>query len=254
MQIKTIALNTFRETIRDRILYSLLVFAVLMIGLSYFLSELSVGDFERIVIDFGLTCVHIFGAIISIFIGITLVSKEIEKKTIYSIVSKPVSRIEFVLGKFLGLSLTVLVTTFLMSLFSFIVVLLQSGNMRFSLFFVSGMIYLELLLLIAIAILFSSFTTPTLSAIFALSFFFLGHLSPQLKFFGMKAKSNFLKYAALSIYYLLPNLENFNFKNSVLYGISFDFFHLMYVVVYWLVEICLLILITNIIFRRRDFK
>ncbi|RMG57203.1 MAG: ABC transporter permease [Deltaproteobacteria bacterium] len=254
MQVKTIALNTFRETIRDRILYSLLVFAVLMIGLSYFLSELSVGDFERIVINFGLACVHVFGAIISIFIGITLVSKEVEKRTIYSLISKPVSRFQFLLGKFLGLSLTVFVTTLLMSVVSVLIVYLQSGNFRAELFPVAGAIYLELLLLIAASIFFSSFTTPTLSAIFSLSLFLIGHLSPQLRFFGMKAKSAFLKGAALATYYLLPNLENFNLKNVVLYGVKVDGGRVLLMFGYFALYFAILMTLSWVIFSRRDFK
>ncbi len=254
MKVRTIAVNTFKETIRDRILYSLLVFAIIMIGLSYFLAELSLGDFERVVINFGLSCVHIFGVLISVFIGITLVSKEVEKRTIYAIVSKPVSRIEFLMGKFFGLSITLLVTNIAMTVGLLLTAYVQSGNMNTTILFVSGMIYLELMLLTAVAILFSSFTTPTLSAIFTLSVFFIGHLSPGLKYFGEKSKSMVAKYFSLGLYYILPNLENFNFKNTAVYGVSIKGVSLVFIFFYFLSYLALILLISNWLFSRRDFK
>ncbi len=254
MKIASIALNTFRETIRDRILYSLFAFAAIMIGLSYFLAELSVGDFERIVINFGLTCVHLFGVVIAIFIGITLVSKEVEKRTIYSIVSKPVSRFEFLVGKFSGLALTLLATTSAMTAGLIGIVYLQSGNVHFGLIIVSSFIYMELLLLTALAILFSSFSTPTLSSIFSLFLFFIGHFSTSLKNFGEHAVSWFASGGLLSLYYLLPNFENFNLKNLVLYGLKLDGKYLLFVFSYFLVYLALILFIANVIFSRRDFK
>lgn len=254
MKIGTIALNTFRETIRDRILYSLLIFAIILIGLSYFIAELSLGDFERIVINVGLACVHIVGAIIAIFVGITLVSKEVEKKTIYAIVSKPVSRFEFLVGKFSGLSITLFFTILAMTAGLFLVTFVQSGNLRIDLLFVFLMIYLELLVLTAVAMLFSSFSTPTLSAIFTLSIFFIGHFSPDLKYFGERAKTPLAKYFSLGMYYVLPNLENFNFKNAAVYGVQVDGGRVLYVFLYFFLYLCFLILIANFIFSRRDFK
>jgi ABC-type transport system involved in multi-copper enzyme maturation permease subunit len=252
MRIRTIAHNTFKETIRDRILYSLVIFAMIMIGLSYFLAELSVGDFERIVINFGLTCVLIFGAIIAIFIGITLVSKEVEKKTIYSIISKPVSRFEFILGKFFGLSVTLLVTTVSMTVGLVVTAYIQSGNFHSTLFLVSFMIYLELLILIAVSIMFSSFTTPTLSAIFTLSVFFIGHMSNGLKYFSEKTKVSGLKVTAKLIYYVIPNLENFNLRNTAVYGTGISVEEIGYKIVYFLAYVGLLILFSHLIFSRRN--
>jgi ABC-type transport system involved in multi-copper enzyme maturation permease subunit len=254
VRVGTIAVNTFRETIRDRILYSLLMFAILLIGLSYFIAELSLGDFERVVINVGLACVHFFGAIIAIFVGITLVSKEVEKKTIYAIVSKPVSRFEFLIGKFSGLSVTIFLTNLAMTAGLLLTTFVQSGNIRIELLFVSLMIYLELLILTAVAMLFSSFTTTTLSAIFTLSIFFIGHLSPDLKYFGERANTLIGKYLPLGVYYILPNLENFNFKNVAVYGVHIDAGKISFVFLYFFFYLFLIILIANFIFSKRDFK
>jgi ABC-type transport system involved in multi-copper enzyme maturation permease subunit len=254
LKIRSIAVNTFRETIRDRILYSLLAFAIIMIGLSYFLAGLSLGDFDRIIINFGLACVHIFGAVIAIFIGITLVNKEVEKRTIYSIVSKPVSRFKFLVGKFSGLAITLLVTTVAMVSGLVITLFLQSGAFHLDLFTVAIFIYLELLLLTAIAILFSSFSSPTLSSIITLFLFFIGHLSPSLKYFGERADSGMMKPILLFLYYTLPNLENFNLKNMAVYGVSVDFHHVLFVGAYFCVYVIVVLLIARTIFSRRDFK
>lgn len=254
MRVRTIAVNTFKETVRDRILYSLLIFAIVMIGVSYFIAELSVGDFERIVINFGISFVHIFGALIAIFIGISLVSKEIEKKTIYSIISKPISRFEFLIGKFTGLAITLFVTNLAMTLGLFLTTLLQSGSFKTEILFVSMMIYLELLLLTGVAIFFSTITTPTLSGIFTLSVFLIGHVSPQLKYFAGESQSTPAKLIALTMYYLLPNLENFNFKDQAIYGVDISPSRLVFVIGYFLAYVLLLLLVSNKVFSSRDFK
>jgi hypothetical protein len=111
MKILSIALNTFRENLRDKLLYNLLVFALLMIGSSVILSRLTLGEFHRLILDLGLGSINFFGVLIAIFVGIGLVSKEIEKKTIYTIVSKPVARYQFLLGKYVGLTITLFVNT-----------------------------------------------------------------------------------------------------------------------------------------------
>src|SRR5215467_3433921 len=115
MKVLSIALNTFRENLRDKLLYNLLIFALLMIGSSLILMRLTLGEFHRLILDIGLGSINFFGVLIAIFVGIGLVSKEIEKKTIYTIVSKPVARFQFLLGKYLGLSLTLLINTAIMT-------------------------------------------------------------------------------------------------------------------------------------------
>ena len=115
MKVLSIALNTFRENLRDKLLYNLLVFALLMIGSSLLLMRLTLGEFHRLLLNVGLGSINIFGVLIAIFVGIGLVNKEIEKKTIYTIVSKPVARYQFLIGKYLGLTMTLFVNTVIMA-------------------------------------------------------------------------------------------------------------------------------------------
>src|SRR5512143_1445034 len=184
-RIFSIAANTFRESIRNKILYAILAFALFVIGMTFFLADLSVGDLARIIADVGLASIHIFGVTLAVFIGITLVSQEVERKTVYLILSKPVPRWEFIVGKALGLSLTLALTTLLMGSVLFLVHFgyRYGGGPQPGIFVVSAGIYMELILLICLASLFSTFTTPVLSAIFTLSLFIIGHVTGDLVVF-----------------------------------------------------------------------
>ena len=176
-RVFSLAANTFRETVRNKILYVILAFALFVIGLTWFLADLSMGELTRIIADVGLTSIHLFGVIIAIFLGITLVSQEVDRKTIYLILSKPVPRWEFVVGKATGLSSTLLLTTALMAVTLFFVHVMYGGKAEPGILVASAGIYLELVLLVCIATFFSTFTTPTLSAMFTLALFLIGHLS-----------------------------------------------------------------------------
>jgi ABC-type transport system involved in multi-copper enzyme maturation permease subunit len=217
-RILSIAANTFRETIRNKILYAILAFALLVIGFSYFLADLSVGELTRIIADVGLASIHIFGVIMAVFIGITLVSQEVERKTIYLILSRPVPRWEFIVGKALGLCLTLALTTLVMSVTLFLVHFGYGREPETGILVASAGIYMELIMLICLASLFSTFTTPVLSAIFTLSMFLIGHVSKDLLVFGGRASSAAVRWVSRILYYALPNLEHFNWKNEVVYG------------------------------------
>src|SRR5947208_16133152 len=113
-RVAAIARNAFREAVRDRVLYNLVVFALLLIGGAIFLGELSAGQEAKIIVDLGLSAILLFGVFISVFIGVGLVYKEIERRTLYAILSKPISRAEFLLGKYLGLCATLFVNVMIM--------------------------------------------------------------------------------------------------------------------------------------------
>ena len=219
-RIRSIAANTFRETIRNKILYAILAFALLVIGMTFFLADLSVGDFARIIADVGLASIHLFGVIMAVFLGITLINNEVDRKTIYIILSKPVRRFEFIFGKTLGLGVTLALTTLAMAMVLFVVHLLYryGGRAEPGIFIASAGIYMELVLLTCLASLFSTFTTPVLSAIFTISLFLLGHLTSYLHVLGSQSKVAAVRWGSLALFYLLPNLENFNWKNEVAYG------------------------------------
>ena len=186
MKVLSIALNTFRENLRDKLLYNLLVFALLMIGSSLLLMRLTLGEFHRLMLDVGLGSINIFGVLIAIFVGIGLVSKEIEKKTIYTIVSKPVARYQFLVGKYLGLIVTLFVNTLIMAAGLLLVLFAQEVPIESMLFKALGLIFLEFMVVTAVALLCSTFTSATLSAIFTLATYVIGHLTADLKVFGEK--------------------------------------------------------------------
>ncbi len=254
MKIVAIALNTFKECIRDRILYNLLIFAVLIIGLSAVLSTLTFGEQVRIIINIGLAAINIFGVMMAIFLGIGLVYKEIDRRTIYTILSKPIKRYEFLIGKFFGLLITLVLNLAVMTAGLVGVVYLTGWVINVLLFKAVFLIFMEFVLITSIAMLFSCFSTPTLSAIFTLSFYVIGHLTEDIKFFGSKADSLFAKKLSSLIYYALPNLENFNIKGFVVYGSGVDNSFILFSTLYGILYSAMLIVISILIFQKRDFK
>ena len=252
-RILSISLNTFRETLREKLLYNLLIFALLMIGSSILLSRLTLGDANRLILDLGLASINLFGVIIAIFVGIGLVSKEIDKKTIYTIVSKPVPRYEFLLGKYLGLGITLLVNTVIMVAGLLLVLHVMDVPIEFVLFKSLLLIFMELLVITAVALLFSTFTSSTLSAIFSLAIYVIGHVSADLKTFG--AKLDVVSRSLVNaLYYLLPNLERFNLKGHVIHRLDVGIADMALIICYGLAYTALLLMTAAVIFQRRDFQ
>lgn len=253
MKVLSIALNTFRENLRDKLLYNLLVFALLMIGSSLLLMRLTLGEFHRLLLDVGLGSINIFGVLIAIFVGIGLVNKEIEKKTIYTIVSKPVARYQFLIGKYLGLTLTLFVNTLIMAGGLLLVLFVQDVPIESMLFKALGLIFLEFMVITAVALLCSTFTSATLSAIFTLATYVIGHLTADLKTFGEKMDEG-MRAVVTGLYYILPNLERFNLKGNVIHHIEVSGTDLLLIVVYGLTYVAFLLMSASIIFQRRDFR
>jgi len=255
-RIVSIAANTFRETIRNKILYAILAFAMFAIGTTFFLADLSVGDFARIVADLGLASIHLFGVVMAVFLGIHLVSNELERKTIYIILSKPVRRFEFLLGKTIGLGVTLALTTLAMATVLFLVHLSYryGGRAEPGIFIASAGIYMELLLLTCLATLFSTFTTPVLSAIFTLSLFVIGHVSDYLYAAGERSGSVAVRWGSRFLFHLLPNLENFNWKDEVAYGTLKSLSVIGWAAGYLLSYAACVLVVSFLLFSRKDFK
>jgi ABC-type transport system involved in multi-copper enzyme maturation permease subunit len=216
-RILHIAHNTFREAVRDRVLYNLIAFALLLSGAAILVGQISI-DIERlVVINLGLTAVSLFGIVIAIFIGIGLVSKEIEKRTLYTVLSRPVRRWEFIIGKFFGLAGTLVVNTLFMAIGVFAALFYVAH--RFArpdaLLFISlYFIILEFLIICALALLFSSFSSPLLSAVFTFSLFVIGNFAEDLR--GFAAMTHGISYwLAMGAAYLVPNLSPFNVITSI---------------------------------------
>jgi ABC-type transport system involved in multi-copper enzyme maturation permease subunit len=253
-RIFSIAANTFRETIRNKILYAILAFALFVIGITFFLADLSVGELTRIIVDVGLASIHIFGVVTAVFIGITLISQEVERKTVYLILSKSVPRWEFIVGKAMGLSATLALTTLAMAAMLFLVHLGYERSTEPGIWIASAGIYMELVLLVCLASFFSTFTTPVLSAIFTLSMFLIGHVSGDLLVFGGRAASSTVRWVSTFLYYALPNLENFNWKNEVVYG-GVRSPGVLIIAAGYLVCYCAAVLAAAcLLFSRKDFK
>ena len=247
-----IALLTLKEAIRNKILYLLLFFAVLLIVSSWITSQLTIGDDMKIIKDIGLSSIHFFGVLITIFIGIGLVFREMEKRTIYLILSKPVTRPQFLLGKFLGLAVTLLlVLTSLMVIFY--TVLLLKGDLDGRLLIAFYLIYFEWLLLAAIAVVFSSFSTPLLSTMMTLSVFFAGHLTESLLMLEKRVETAAGKGILSTLYHLLPNLELFNVRAQVVHHLSLPAGFVMETSVYGFLYLLTLLLLAILIFQKKDF-
>ncbi len=254
MTILSLAYNTFREAIRDKVLYSLLFFAALMVGIAVIFDHLTIGEPTKIIKDFGLAAIALFGVLIAIFVGIGLVYKEMERKTIYNILSKPIYRYQFILGKYLGLLMTILLEVAIMSLVLFFILYFYEGKLDFFLLYAIGMTILELMIVIAFALLFSSFSTPILSGLFTLSFYIIGHFTADLIEFGKKSETLTLKYLTQILYYLIPNLDYLNLKGTVVYHLPVERSYLYLASLYGISYVLLLLLLSIVIFQRRDIK
>jgi ABC-type transport system involved in multi-copper enzyme maturation permease subunit len=216
-RIVHIASNTFREAVRDRVLYNLIGFALLLSGAAIFVGQISI-DIERlVVINLGLTAVSLFGVVIAIFIGIGLVSKEIEKRTLYTVLSRPVRRWEFIVGKFLGLAGTLAVNTFFMAIGVFGALLYVAHKFSapdMQILIALYFIILEFLIICSVALLFSSFSSPLLSAVFAFSLFLIGSFADDLRGFA-GLTHGFTRWFATGAAYLVPNFSALNVISAV---------------------------------------
>ena len=254
MKVYAIAINTFKEVIRDKIFYSLVFFAILLLGASVLLSTLTVGEQSKIIEDLSLSGIEIFGVIIAIFVGIGLVNKELEKKTIYTIISKPIKRWQFLLGKYLGLALTLLSYVAVMTVCYMLVLLAYTNTLPWQTLIAVLLIYVELLVVTASAILFSTFTTPTLSASYALAIYVIGNMTGDLRGLAAKAGSAGASAILNFFYYFLPNLQDFNVKSETVHNIPVTAGFVLSAITYGLMYVMAILAVSVLVFQRRNFK
>ncbi|HXF91776.1 MAG TPA: ABC transporter permease [Nitrospiraceae bacterium] len=251
--ILVIALNSFRETLRDKILYNLLIFAVLLIGASVLLGELTIAEHKKVVTDMGLAAINLIGILIAVFVGIGLVSKEIERRTVYTIMARPISRTQFLLGKYAGLVLTLSVNVLIMMAVFSVTLLLSGALVHIALFQAVALIFVELLVVTAVALLFSTFSSATLSAILTLAIYVIGHLTADLRGIAAKTESVVLKWLTEGLYYVFPNLEMLNVKGQGAWGISIPLSYQVVASTYGILYAALLLMVACVVFQRRDF-
>jgi ABC-type transport system involved in multi-copper enzyme maturation permease subunit len=262
-----IALNVYRESVRDRVLYNLVFFALLIIGASYLIGQLTAGQDVKIIKDLGLSAVALFGLFIGVFIGIGLVSKEVERRSVYALIAKPVRREELVLGKYAGLVLTLAVNVAVMVSVWYFVLGYMSWTASETLkkgweatatdprmLQAVALIFVELMLVTAIALFFSTFSGPLVSAGMTFGLYVIGHFSADLKNMGVIVKSPAAGYLGQALYYILPNMATFDVKADVVHGHPISSGYLLVSIGYGLAYIACLLVAGMFIFARRDFK
>jgi ABC-type transport system involved in multi-copper enzyme maturation permease subunit len=262
-----IAVNVFRESVRDKVLYNLVAFAILMIGASYLLGQLTAGQDVKIIKDLGLSATSIFGLFIAIFIGIGLVSKEVERRSVYSLLPKPIHRFQLVLGKYAGLTLTLLVNVSIMTIAFYAVLVYTAWGvdpavqaawdapaLDPALLKAIALIFVELLLVTAIALFFSTFSTPILSAALTFGLFIVGHFSADLRNFDQVLESAAAVRLARALYWVLPNLSQFDVKTEVVHGLPVSIGYMALSTAYAALYTAMLLTLAVYVFSRRDFK
>lgn len=254
MKIKAIAYNTFKEAARNKIFYLLVAFGVVFALSSKVISLLTLGDDVKVLKDAGLAAISFFSVLIAVFTGINLVYKEIEKKTIYNILSKPISRTNFIIGKFFGLAFTLLVALTAMAVifFLFLYIAVGDADPRILLYFF--MLYIELLIITAISLLFSSFSTPILSSIFTISLYLIGQVLWTFNLFKAYLRTPFDKFVAHLFYYILPNLDKFNLKHAVVMKAQLEPGYIVNAVLYGVAYIAAVLFLATFIFNKREFQ
>lgn len=251
--IHAIALNTFREAIRDRILYLLLVFAMILIGVSRLLSLLTVGDEAKIIKDVGLSAISIFGVMTAVFVGVSLLFKEIERRTIYTLLASPVARWQFVCGKFAGLLAVLAMNVLLMSLALFGLLLVR-GESPWPLTVAVVLILVELSIVTAFSLLFSSLTNPVLAAVSTAAIYVAGHMVWALKMFQDKLSEGPATWIFDALYWALPNLDRLDVKSEAVHGMALQSGFLLSALAYGIAYAAAVLVLACIAFERKEFQ
>ena len=252
--VRAIAANTFREALRDRVLYLFLGFAVILLASSKLFGILTVGEQSKIIKDMGLAGIQFFTMLIAVMMSVLLISREIESRTVYYILAKPVRRWQFLIGKYLGLLATVLVNLALMTVILVAFVWVYGGGLDLRLLIATGMIGMEMTVLVAFAPLFSVLTNPILGTVFTLAVFVIGHVSQDLWLLTRHLPGSFGRTLASVLYYLIPNLERFNFKTEVVHQLPIALGGILWSCLYGLTFAALVLILACLRFGRRDLR
>jgi len=265
--VRTVALAVFRESVRDRVPMTIVGFGVLLVCASYLISQMTAGQDLKIIKDLGLAAIALLGLLIAVFIGIGLVTKEVERKSIYSLLTKPLSREQFLIGKYIGLVMTLAVNLGAMCVAFYAVLFYQqlttAPNLQAAwpapatdprLMIAVLLIFGELMLVTAVAMFFSTFSSPMLSVLLTLGLWVAGHFNADLRHFEEVVEAPVAVYVARVLYYVLPNLAPFDVKAEVVHGVPVSASHVGLTLAYALVYITALLTASIAVFRRRDFK
>lgn len=249
-----LAWNTVRELVRSKLLYNLLGFAALLIASSLLIAQLTIGEWDRIIVDQGLSAIEIGGALIAVVVGVNLIAGEIERRTIFPVLAKPVGRGAFVVGRYLGLLLVLLANTALMLGLLVLMLRMAASGLSATAAWAAALIAVELALLAAVALLFSSFSTPMLAAGFSFSVFLIGHLVSDLRSFGQRSHSAAARLLSEIVYQALPNLELLNLKAQAANHVPVTLGYVGLSAAYGLGYAAALLAFAALLFARRDLK
>jgi len=262
-----IAINVFRESVRDKVLYNLVFFAILLIGASYLIGQLTAGQDVKIIKDLGLAATSIFGLFIAVFIGIGLVSKEVERRSVYSLLAKPIHRYQLLIGKYCGLVLTLTVNVAVMAAALYAVLAYMSWGVSAeaariwdapaldpALLKATFLLLVELTVITAIALFFSTFSTPMLSAALTVGMYLVGHFTNDLRNFADLLDSRAVAGFMRVLSWALPNLAQFDVRADVVHGQPVAFGYMGLASAYAAIYVAMLLMISVLIFSRRDFK
>ena len=265
--IGLVAYHVFKESVRDKVLYNLVLFAVLMISASYLVGQLTAGQDIKIIKDLGLAASALFGLFIAVFIGVGLVWKEVDRRSVYNLLVKPIRRAEFIVGKFLGLALTLLVNITVMAVALYVVLGLmawlapavgkastEAPVLDPQLVKAFGLLYVQLLVVTSMALLFSTFAGPMMSAAFTFGLYIVGHFNADLAHFENVVTSPAAAWVGKALYYVLPNLAPFDIKAAVVHGQPVSAAYVALTAGYGFLYIGAMLALAIAVFARRDFK
>ncbi|TMA28768.1 MAG: ABC transporter permease [Deltaproteobacteria bacterium] len=246
--------NTLRELARSKLFYNLVLFSALLIGASIFVAQLTVGEWSRVILDMGLSSIEGVGVLLACLIGVGLVAGEIDRRTIYPTLAKPVTRATFLTARYAGLALILAANVALM--LGVLALTLRMAGSHYSPASLPAalLLLIELWLIAALAMFYASFTTPTLAVAFCLSTFLVGHLVSDLRAYGERSKSGLAKTVTMALYRALPNLELLNLKAQAANDLPVPEGFVSRAALYGLLYAAVILLLAIAIFRRRDLK
>jgi Cu-processing system permease protein len=249
-----VAGNTVRELIRNKLLYNLVIFAVLLIASSMFVAQLTIGQWDRIILDMGLAAIEVSGVLVAVLIGVGLVAGEIDRRTVFATLAKPVARSGFLLGRYLGLVSMLAVTVVIMFAVLAVVLKLADYGVSATAAAAALLIFIELALVAAAAMFFSSFTTPVLASAFSLCVFLIGHMLTDLRLFRERSQNPVARAVTAVFYRVLPNLELFNLKTEAANQFPLPAGLVWTSALYGCAYAAVVLFLAVAIFNRRDLK
>lgn len=254
-KIVSVARNTFRESVREKLFYLVVLYATALVVSVFILSPLSVGVAKgKIVTDVGLAGISILGILTAVIVGSNLVHKEVDKKAVLMVLTRPVSRAEYLVGKFAGILASLLSLAGIMTAVLIVMMLVGGGKITPAVFYAIGLTLIEIGLIVAVMIFFSTFTTPLLTSFFTICIFVAGTMSGDLRLFAQKFGGKVMNYIMDVLYFTLPNLKLFNLRHEAVHGLRYSAAEILLPAAYGIVYTAAMLYFAWLVFRRREFS